>query len=268
MPPAEADHGISKDPAIFQCSLCPKRYTRAFNLQGHLRTHTNERPFVCTICGRRFSRKNDEKLHTLTHTKERKFVCKGDLASGQEWGCGRRFSLAKNLGRHFRSEKGRKCIKPLVDESINERQEALVAARALTGMGNASSALEQDHQSPAEQARQEHEPIEFVTRPSASSEGDQSSFDGSPPQATTTAPPTRDEALRAADIIRQYIRHYGQLNYQENGVHGYLELNFKAMTVQTPLLDFVFFAETIASQNQGGEQLLYPNRSLDSVSWY
>ncbi|KAL7952980.1 hypothetical protein V8C34DRAFT_75562 [Trichoderma compactum] len=36
----------------FQCTLCPKRFTRAYNLRSHLRTHTDARPFVCTVCGR------------------------------------------------------------------------------------------------------------------------------------------------------------------------------------------------------------------------
>ncbi|MBE3045053.1 C2H2-type zinc finger protein, partial [Candidatus Bathyarchaeota archaeon] len=47
---------IQKHPATFQCTLCPKRFTRAYNLRSHLRTHTDERPFVCTVCGKAFAR--------------------------------------------------------------------------------------------------------------------------------------------------------------------------------------------------------------------
>lgn len=113
---------VQKHPATFQCSLCPKRFTRAYNLRSHLRTHTDERPFVCTVCGKAFARQHDRKRHESLHSGEKKFVCKGDLKVGGQWGCGRRFARADALGRHFRSEAGRICIKPLLDEEMMERQ--------------------------------------------------------------------------------------------------------------------------------------------------
>lgn len=113
---------VQKHPATFQCSLCPKRFTRAYNLRSHLRTHTDERPFVCTVCGKAFARQHDRKRHEGLHSGEKKFVCKGDLKTSGQWGCGRRFARADALGRHFRSEAGRICIKPLLDEEMMERQ--------------------------------------------------------------------------------------------------------------------------------------------------
>ncbi|ETI21920.1 hypothetical protein G647_05990 [Cladophialophora carrionii CBS 160.54] len=115
---------VQKHPATFQCTLCPKRFTRAYNLRSHLRTHTDERPFVCTVCGKAFARQHDRKRHEGLHSGEKKFVCKGELHStpGQHWGCGRRFARADALGRHFRSEAGRICIKPLLEEEKAERQ--------------------------------------------------------------------------------------------------------------------------------------------------
>ncbi|KAI1504287.1 hypothetical protein F5X99DRAFT_406006 [Biscogniauxia marginata] len=115
---------VQKHPATFQCTLCPKRFTRAYNLRSHLRTHTDERPFVCTVCGKAFARQHDRKRHEGLHSGEKKFVCKGDLKAGGSWGCGRRFARADALGRHFRSEAGRICIKPLLDEEMLERQRA------------------------------------------------------------------------------------------------------------------------------------------------
>ncbi|KAL1841177.1 hypothetical protein VTJ49DRAFT_7346 [Mycothermus thermophilus] len=112
---------VQKHPATFQCTLCPKRFTRAYNLRSHLRTHTDERPFVCTVCGKAFARQHDRKRHEGLHSGEKKFVCKGDLKRGGQWGCGRRFARADALGRHFRSEAGRICIKPLLDEEMAER---------------------------------------------------------------------------------------------------------------------------------------------------
>ncbi|MBE7181713.1 MAG: C2H2-type zinc finger protein, partial [Terriglobus roseus] len=57
-----------KHPATFQCSLCPKRFTRAYNLRSHLRTHTDERPFVCSVCGKAFARQHDRKRHEGLHS--------------------------------------------------------------------------------------------------------------------------------------------------------------------------------------------------------
>ena len=110
-----------KHPATFQCSLCPKRFTRAYNLRSHLRTHTDERPFVCSVCGKAFARQHDRKRHEGLHSGEKKFVCRGSLKDSNPWGCGRRFARADALGRHFRSEAGRVCIKPLLEEEAMER---------------------------------------------------------------------------------------------------------------------------------------------------
>ncbi|KAI9375404.1 hypothetical protein BJX61DRAFT_531607 [Aspergillus egyptiacus] len=117
---------VQKHPATFQCHLCPKRFTRAYNLRSHLRTHTDERPFVCTVCGKAFARQHDRKRHEGLHSGEKKFVCRGDLSRGGQWGCGRRFARADALGRHFRSEAGRICIKPLLDEESQERERTLM----------------------------------------------------------------------------------------------------------------------------------------------
>ncbi|KAJ4294405.1 DNA-binding transcription factor [Kalmusia sp. IMI 367209] len=110
-----------KHPATFQCTLCPKRFTRAYNLRSHLRTHTDERPFVCSVCGKAFARQHDRKRHEGLHSGEKKFICRGNLKDGNNWGCGRRFARADALGRHFRSEAGRVCIRPLLEEEAQEK---------------------------------------------------------------------------------------------------------------------------------------------------
>jgi len=123
--PAPADGSnpkrTQKHPATFHCNLCTKRFTRAYNLRSHLRTHTDERPFVCSVCGKAFARQHDRKRHEGLHSGEKKFVCRGNLKDGNNWGCGRRFARADALGRHFRSEAGRVCIRPLLEEEAAEK---------------------------------------------------------------------------------------------------------------------------------------------------
>jgi len=130
---------VQKHPATFQCNLCPKRFTRAYNLRSHLRTHTDERPFVCTLCGKAFARQHDRKRHEGLHSGEKKFVCRGNLKAGGAWGCGRRFARADALGRHFRSEAGRVCIRPLLDEETAERQRMQMQQGIMGPVGNVSA---------------------------------------------------------------------------------------------------------------------------------
>jgi transcription factor CRZ1 len=90
------------------------------------------------VCGKAFARQHDRKRHEGLHSGEKKFVCKGELHStpGIMWGCGRRFARADALGRHFRSEAGRICIKPLLDEERADRQQKMVNEQAQYQMQN------------------------------------------------------------------------------------------------------------------------------------
>lgn len=107
-----------KSPSLYPCEMCDKKFTRAYNLRSHMRTHTHERPFACSVCGKAFARQHDRKRHEILHTGEKKYVCEGTLADSSTWGCGRRFARADALGRHFRTEAGKLCIAPLREDII------------------------------------------------------------------------------------------------------------------------------------------------------
>ena len=106
----------------FQCTLCPKKYTRSASLRQHLRTHTDERPYSCSVCGKAFARSMDRKRHEKLHSGDKKFMCRGELSTGGSWGCGRRFARQDALRIHHYSQAGRVCLKPLRDVEILRRQ--------------------------------------------------------------------------------------------------------------------------------------------------
>ncbi|KAI9825939.1 MAG: hypothetical protein M1819_000458 [Sarea resinae] len=56
-----------QDRGLFQCAECKRSYTRLDHLARHVRSHTQEKPFVCQFCSKGFTRPDLLKRHTVGH---------------------------------------------------------------------------------------------------------------------------------------------------------------------------------------------------------
>lgn len=107
----------------YLCPKCSKSFQKPFNLKSHMKTHSSERPFKCLVCPKTFARSHDRKRHELLHEGVKNFKCEGLLKNGvTRWGCGKKFARSDALARHFRTETGWLCIKPLMDEAKEHEQ--------------------------------------------------------------------------------------------------------------------------------------------------
>ncbi|WLF79171.1 DNA-binding transcription factor [Lodderomyces elongisporus] len=102
----------------YPCPQCDKVFQKPYNLKSHMKTHSTEKPFQCSYCPKTFARSHDKKRHEVLHKGTKNFKCEGYLQDGKtRWGCGKRFARSDALSRHFRTETGWLCIRPLMDEA-------------------------------------------------------------------------------------------------------------------------------------------------------